>query len=71
MAIHRLFLSLGMIRLRPTLAPSRLWRTLVALLAVLHGACAVPQAPTQSSSTLRFVWTGDLTPLWHPAAYQT
>ena len=57
--------------IRPTLAPSRLWRMLVALLAVLHGACAVPQVPTQSSSTLRFVWTGDLTPLWHPAAYQT
>ena len=60
-----------MIRLRPTLAPSRLWRALVALLAVLHGACVAPEAPTRSSSTLRFVWTGDLTPLWHPAAYQT
>ena len=31
----------------------------------------MPQAPTHSSSTLRFVWTGDLTPLWHPAGYQT
>ena len=60
-----------MIRLRSTLALSRLWRTLLALLAVLHWACVVPQAPTGSSSTLRFVWTGDLTPLWHPAAYQT
>ncbi len=25
----------------------------------------------RGAKTLRFVWIGDLTPLWHPAAYQT
>ena len=44
---------------------------LATLLATLGLTCAVPQAPTYSSSTLRFVWTGDLNPLWHPAGYQT
>ena len=23
------------------------------------------------ATTLRFVWLGDITPIWHPAAYQT
>ena len=44
---------------------------MVALLVTLGLACEAPQAPTPSFSTLRFVWTGDLTALWHPAAYQT
>ena len=43
----------------------------MTLLFTLSPSCGVPQAPTDSSSTLRFVWTGDLTALWHPAAYQT
>ena len=51
-------------------APSRPWR-LLATLALLALSCGVPQAPTPSSSTLRFVWTGDLNPLWHPSGYQT
>ena len=44
---------------------------LATLLATLSLSCGAPQAPTYSSSTLRFVWTGDLNPLWHPAGYQT
>ncbi len=71
MATHRVFLALGMIHLRPTLAPSRLRRLLVTLLVTFGLSCGVPPAPTPSFSTLRFVWTGDLTALWHPAAYQT
>ena len=54
---------------RPTSPRIRL--VLATLLATLGLTCAVPQAPTYSSSTLRFVWTGDLNPLWHPAGYQT
>ena len=51
-------------------APLRRWCLLVTL-ATLGLSCGMRQAPTHSSSTLRFVWTGDLTPLWHPAGYQT
>ena len=56
---------------RPASAPPRLSRLVVALLVTLGLGCATPQAPPPSFSTLRFVWTGDLTALWHPAAYQT
>ena len=52
-------------------ASARICRVLVILLATLGLSCGAPQAPTHSSSALRFVWTGDLSPLWHPAGYQT
>ena len=52
-------------------APARICLVTAILLATLGLSCGAPQEPTYSSSTLRFVWTGDLTPLWHPAGYQT
>ncbi len=35
------------------------------------GAGPADTGSDASTKTLRFVWIGDLTPLWHPAAYQT
>ena len=52
-------------------ASGRIFVAAVILLATLVVSCGAPQAPPPSFSTLRFVWTGDLTALWHPAAYQT
>ena len=34
-------------------------------------ASAATTAATGQQKTLRFVWLGDLTPLWHPAGYST
>ena len=36
-----------------------------------NGASPSDTGSDAKTKTLRFVWIGDLTPLWHPAAYQT
>lgn len=46
------------------------------LLSSLFTSCVGPpdhtgKTATDAAKTLRFVWGGDLTPLWHPAGYQT
>lgn len=57
-------------------------RQLIAGAGAASLAAAVPFATAQSparaasalqadNQTLRFVWLGDITPLWHPAAYHT
>jgi ABC-type transport system substrate-binding protein len=45
-----------------------------AVLALALVACGGQSTPAQNGGvggTLRFAWLGDLTPIWHPAGYET
>ncbi|TME94264.1 MAG: ABC transporter substrate-binding protein [Chloroflexi bacterium] len=56
----------------PTVAPAPTPATATAAPAPAPTQAAAAQAPAAAAgTTLRFVWLGDITPIWHPVKWET